>query len=104
MKLVMHEQGPANPIIQYMAPKVDGALDNFQQLTGLRLPIEQTQYQNIVFVAGSLELLGGVLFTLNVKLGSIILVGSWLCSSYTTNTVHAMCSSQWHVVRMWESG
>lgn len=74
MKLVMHDQGAANPILQYMTPKMDGALATVHSYTGLYLPVQQEQYANIVFVAGALELLGGVLFTLNVKLGAVILV------------------------------
>lgn len=76
MKLVMHEQGPANPILQYMTPKMDGALNTVFSYTGVRLPVEQEQYATIVFVAGGLELLGGLLFTLNVKLGAILLVST----------------------------
>jgi hypothetical protein len=76
MKLVMHDQGAANPILQYMTPKMDGALATVHSYTGLYLPLQQEQYANIVFVAGALELLGGVLFTLNVKLGAVILVST----------------------------
>lgn len=74
MKLMMHDQGAANPILQYFTPKMDGALGKVHSLTGLQLPLEQEQYANIVFVMGAMELLGGVLFTLNVKLGAVILV------------------------------
>lgn len=74
MKLMMHDQGAANPILQYFTPKMDGALGKVHSMTGLQLPLEQEQYANIVFVMGAMELLGGVLFTLNVKLGAVILV------------------------------
>lgn len=63
MKLAMHEQGPANPIVQYMTPKLDGALDKVHSLTGLYLPVEKSQYESIVFMAGALELLGGYALT-----------------------------------------
>lgn len=71
---MMHDQGAANPILQYFTPKMDGALGKVHSMTGLQLPLEQEQYANIVFVMGAMELLGGVLFTLNVKLGAVILV------------------------------
>lgn len=78
MKMVMHEQGPANPILQYMTPKMDGALDTVYSYTGVRLPIEREQYATIVFAAGGLELLGGLLFTLNARLGAVLLVSGAL--------------------------
>lgn len=53
---------------------MDGALASFYSFTGVQLPIEAQQYQNLVFVAGSVELLGGLLFILNVKLGAMLLV------------------------------
>jgi hypothetical protein len=74
MKLMMHEQGAANPILQYFTPKMDGALGKVHCMTGLQLPVEQEQYANMLFIMGAMELLGGVLFTLNVKLGAVILV------------------------------
>lgn len=76
MKMMMHEQGPANPILQYMTPKMDGALKTFHSYTGVQLPVEQEQYGTIVFVAGGLELLGGLLFTLNAKVGAVLLVSA----------------------------
>jgi hypothetical protein len=76
MKMMMHEQGPANPILQYMTPKMDGALKMFHIYTGVQLPVEQEQYGTIVFVAGGLELLGGLLFTLNAKVGAVLLVSA----------------------------
>jgi len=76
MKLIHHELGPANPIVQYMTPKMDDALGKFYKLTGVQLPVEQEQYPNLIFTAGALEALGGILFILNVKLGAVILVSS----------------------------
>lgn len=81
MKLMMHEQGAANPILQYFTPKMDGALGKVHSMIGLQLPVEQEQYANIVFIMGAMELLGGVLFTLNVKLGAVILMGVLLPTS-----------------------
>lgn len=79
MKLVHHEEGPASPIVQYLTPKMDTALSKVHSLTGISLPIEPEQYPNLIFVTGSLELLGGVLFTLNSKLGATILVSTAVC-------------------------
>lgn len=86
----------------YMAPKMDLALSKVHRLTGLQLPIDkvrpgwrrasaarwrvslltllcrlcgQDMYPLIVLGAGCMELLGGVLFTLNVQLGAVLLVG-----------------------------
>lgn len=74
MKLEMHHEGAANPILQYFTPKMDDALSKVHSLTGLHLPVDKEQYATIIFAAGALELLGGVLFTLNVKAGAVILV------------------------------
>jgi hypothetical protein len=74
MKLVHHELGPANPILQYMTPKVDASLSRVHSLTGVQLPVSQEQLSTLLFVAGSVELLGATLFTLNVKLGAVLLV------------------------------
>lgn len=89
MKLVQHEEGLASPVVAFMAPKMDQALNSLHSLTGLQLPLERGQYPNLVFLAGCMELLGGILFTLNVQLGAIILVS---CLSGDGACVPASCT------------
>lgn len=90
MKLAMHEQGPANPIVQYMTPKLDAALDKVHSLTSLHLPVDKSQYESIVFMAGALELLGeGEVRTLDLTK----LAGLWVQLMDTCSTLMAFCGS-----------
>ncbi|WIA12699.1 hypothetical protein OEZ85_006340 [Tetradesmus obliquus] len=74
MKVAHHEESGEGPVVAYMAPKMNAALYRVEQYTGVRVPLEQEMYPMLVFAAGCLELLGGVLFTLNLKLGAFLLM------------------------------
>lgn len=69
-----HEEGPASPMVAFMAPKMDTALTRVASATGWEPPLEREQYPTLVFLAGCAELLGGILFTLNSQLGALLLV------------------------------
>ncbi|KAF6255398.1 HR-like lesion-inducer [Scenedesmus sp. NREL 46B-D3] len=74
MKVAHHEEPGKGPFVAYMAPKMDAVLDRLQQSTGVRVPLQQATYPLLVLAAGCMELLGGVLFTLNLKLGAVLLM------------------------------
>eukprot|EP00882_Tetradesmus_deserticola_P013858 GHRQ01014717.1.p1 GENE.GHRQ01014717.1~~GHRQ01014717.1.p1 ORF type:complete len:155 (+),score=33.73 GHRQ01014717.1:323-787(+) len=74
MKLAHHDETGDGPVVVYMAPKMDAMLNRIQHYTGLRVPLQQDHYPMLVLAAGCMELLGGVLFTLNLKLGALLLM------------------------------
>jgi hypothetical protein len=76
MKLTHHSDGPGSPLVQFMTPKMDDALSRLHSLSGLQLRqvLPREHYPWLVFGAGCMELLGGILFTLNLKLGALLLV------------------------------
>jgi hypothetical protein len=38
-----HDESGEGPVVAYMAPKMNAALDRIQQYTGVRVPLEQVR-------------------------------------------------------------
>lgn len=43
MKVAHHEESGEGPVVAYMAPKMNAALDRVEQYTGVRVPLEQVR-------------------------------------------------------------
>jgi predicted metal-dependent phosphotriesterase family hydrolase len=41
MQVAQHDEATGGPIVAYMAPKMDNALNQIEQLTGLHVPLEK---------------------------------------------------------------
>lgn len=43
MKLAQHDEGGQGPIVAYMAPKMDAALDKLDHYTSVRVPLHRVR-------------------------------------------------------------
>eukprot|EP00877_Chromochloris_zofingiensis_P002921 jgi/Chrzof1/1262/Cz01g46220.t1 len=74
MKFSHYNPQSGGPVVAYMSPKMDNVLQHLHRTAGIHVPLQQEHYSYLVLGAATLELLGAVLFVLNVKLGAILLV------------------------------